>query len=143
MINADKGTNNVPTNQVFNEKFVKDFSHLEQLIHQAANSGTPATPTAVKIDLTGEPSHLPKALFLGDIPLVSKGELCTIVALPSSGKSNVCEGIVASYTRAKGFEPLDALNFVCPVRTCHKKNTLDRYGANQQRPTLERAKVKT
>ncbi len=121
MINADKGTNNVPQNQVFNEKFVKDFSHLEQLIHQAANSGTPATPTAVKIDLTGEPSHLPKALFLGDIPLVSKGELCTIVALPSSGKSNVCEGIVASYTRAKGFEPLDALNFVCPSEHATKK----------------------
>lgn len=82
---------------------------------------TVTTPTAVKIDLTGEPSHLPKALFLGDIPLVSKGELCTIVALPSSGKSNVCEGIVASYTRAKGFEPLDALNFVCPSEHATKK----------------------
>jgi len=46
---------------------------------------------------------------------VSKGELCTIVALPSSGKSNVCEGIVAAYARAKGFEPLDALNFVYPA----------------------------
>ena len=121
MINADKGTNNVPTNQVFNEKFVKDFSHLEQLIHQAANSGTPATTPAVKVDLTGEPSNLPKALFLGEIPLLSKGEIATIVALPSSGKSNVCEGIVASYTRAKGFEPLDALNFVCPAEHATKK----------------------
>lgn len=117
----DKGTNNVPQNQEFNENIVNKFSHLEQLIHQAANSGTPATPTAVKIDLTGEPSHLPKALFLGDIPLVSKGELCTIVALPSSGKSNVCEGIVASYTRAKGYEPLDALNFVYPAEHAKKK----------------------
>jgi hypothetical protein len=117
----DKGTNNVPTNQELNANLVKQFSHLEQLIHQAANSGTPATPTAVKIDLTGEPSHLPKALFLGEIPLLSKGELCTIVALPSSGKSNVCEGIVASYTRAKGFEPLDALSFVCPSEHATKK----------------------
>lgn len=117
----DKGTNNVPTNQELNANLVKQFSHLEQLIHQAANSGTPATPTAVKIDLTGEPSHLPKALFLGEIPLLSKGELCTIVALPSSGKSNVCEGIVASYTRAKGYEPLDALNFVCPSEHATKK----------------------
>lgn len=117
----DKGTNNVPTNQELNANLVKQFSHLEQLIHQAANSGTPATPTAVKIDLTGEPSHLPKALFLGDIPLLSKGEIATIVALPSSGKSNVCEGIVASYTRAKGFEPLDALNFVCPAEHATKK----------------------
>lgn len=82
---------------------------------------TVTTTPAVKVDLTGEPSHLPKALFLGDIPLVCKGELCTIVALPSSGKSNVCEGIVASYTRAKGFKPLDALNFVCPSEHATKK----------------------
>ena len=115
----DKGTNNVPQNQVFNENLVKQFSHLEQLIHQAANNGTPATPTAAKVDLTGEPSHLPKALFLGDIPLIAKGELATIVALPSSGKSNVCEGIVAAYARAKGFEPLDALNFVYPAENAH------------------------
>ena len=115
----DKGTNNVPQNQEFNENIVNKFSHLEQLIHQAANSGTPATPTAVKIDLTGEPSHLPKALFLSDTPLIAKGELLTIVALPSSGKSNVCEGIVAAYARAKGFEPLDALNFVYPAENAN------------------------
>ena len=99
---------------------------LEQMLRDAGATPTNGTHTAtvtpaVKIDLTGEPSHLPKALFLGDIPLVSKGELCTIVALPSSGKSNVCEGIVASYTRAKGYEPLDALNFVCPSEHAKKK----------------------
>ena len=82
---------------------------------------TVTTTPAVKVDLTGEPSHLPKALFLGDIPLIAKGEIATIVALPSSGKSNVCEGIVASYTRAKGFEPLDALNFVYPAEHATKK----------------------
>ena len=82
---------------------------------------TVTTTPAVKVDLTGEPSNLPKALFLGEIPLLSKGEIATIVALPSSGKSNVCEGIVASYTRAKGFEPLDALNFVCPAEHATKK----------------------
>jgi len=93
---------------------------LEQMLHDAGatpTNGTPAVTStaAIKVDLTGKPSHLPKALFLGDIPLLSKGELLTIVALPSSGKSNVCEGIVAAYTRAKGFEPLDALNFVYPA----------------------------
>ena len=97
---------------------------LEQMLRDAGATPTNGTHTAtvtpaVKIDLTGEPSHLPKALFLGDIPLVSKGELCTIVALPSSGKSNVCEGIVASYTRAKGYEPLDALNFVYPAENAN------------------------
>jgi hypothetical protein len=81
---------------------------------------TVTTTPAVKVDLTGEPSNLPKVLFLGEIPLLSKGEIATIVALPSSGKSNVCEGIVASYTRAKGFEPLDALNFVCPSEHAKK-----------------------
>ena len=121
MLLQHKGTHNVPQNQVFNENLVKQFSHLEQLIQEAATDGTPAVTPAVKVDLTGEPSHLPKALFLGDIPLVSKGELCTIVALPSSGKSNVCEGIVASYTRAKGYEPLDALNFVYPAEHAAKK----------------------
>ena len=69
---------------------------------------------AKKVDWAFRPSPISTALFLDDIPLICKGELCTIVALPSSGKTSVCEGIVAAYVRAKGFEPLDALNFTCP-----------------------------
>ena len=124
MINSHKGTIFVPKNK---ELVVPEITErLEQMLHDAGPTPTNGTHTAtvtpaVKIDLTGEPSHLPKALFLGDIPLLSKGELLTIVALPSSGKSNVCEGIVAAYTRAKGFEPLDALNFVCPAEHATKK----------------------
>jgi hypothetical protein len=70
--------------------------------------------TASKVDLALDPSPTSAALFLDDIPLICKGELCTIVALPGTGKTNVCEGIVASYVHAKGFDPLDALNFTCP-----------------------------
>jgi len=120
MINADKGTNNVPTNQVFNEKFVKDFSHLEQLIHQAATDGTPTALKAIKVDLSGEPSNLPEALLVDNKGLFNKGEIATIVAQPGTGKSNVCEAIIAAYARAKGFTPFDTLNFVYSIQSASK-----------------------
>lgn len=70
--------------------------------------------SAPKIDLRAMPSPIPKALFFGDTAIVAKGELATLVALPSSGKSNVCESLVAAYAAAKGYTPLDTLGFVVP-----------------------------
>lgn len=73
--------------------------------------------SAPKIDLRAMPSPIPKALFFGDTAIVAKGELATIVALPSGGKSNVCESLVAAYAAAKGYTPLDTLGFSVPKAT--------------------------
>lgn len=73
--------------------------------------------SAPKIDLRAMPSPIPKALFFGDTALVAKGELITLVALPSSGKSNICEALVAAYAAAKGYTPLDTLGFSVPKAT--------------------------
>lgn len=108
-----KGTNNVPQNQVL-AQISAPFG--QQILAQGkaneADTKLRAKLRAIKADSSAEPSLTSKALFLGEIPLISKGEIGVIVALPSSGKSNVLEGIVAAYARAKDFEPLDALSFV-------------------------------
>lgn len=70
--------------------------------------------SAPKIDLRAMPSPIAKALLFGDTAIVAKGELATIVALPSSGKSNICEALVAAYAAAKGYTPLDTLGFLVP-----------------------------
>jgi len=91
----------------------------------AAKGTIPATLTAVKVDLSGEPSNLPEALLVGDVGLFNKGEIATIVAQPGTGKSNVCEAIIASYAAAKGFNPLDTLNFIySPEHTSEGKKAL-------------------
>jgi hypothetical protein len=85
----------------------------------------PAKLTAIKVDLAGEPSNLPEALLVGDVGLFNKGEIATIVAQPGSGKSNVCEAIIAAYAAAKGYTPLDTLNFVySPEHTSEGKKAL-------------------
>ena len=91
----------------------------------AANGTIPTTLTAVKVDLSGEPSNLPEALLVGDVGLFNKGEIATIVAQPGTGKSNVCEAIIAAYAAAKGFTPLDTLNFIySPEHTSEGKKAL-------------------
>lgn len=66
----------------------------------------------IVIDLDGVPSKLPPALILDGVKVISKGEIATIVAQPGSGKTNVCEALVAAYLEAKDVSiGLDTLKF--------------------------------
>ena len=95
------------------------FAEIAEMLDEA----TKDPQTAKKIDVAQHPTLIPKALFLADIPLIAKGEIATIVALPSSGKSNMLEGIAASYFEAKGHETVDTLSFFYPEENTnsHKK----------------------
>ena len=105
-----KGTQNLGQNQLNSPNFRNELA----LLLAATNGQQQAQPTPKEVDLTQEPTNLPFTLFAGDTPLIAKGELCTIVAQPGSGKSNISEGITAAYLRSKGIVPLDTLGFVYP-----------------------------
>ena len=96
-----------------------NFAEIAEMLDEA----TKDPQTAKKIDVAQYPTLIPKALFLADIPLIAKGEIATIVALPSSGKSNMLEGIAAAFFEAKGHETVDTLGFFYPEENTntHKK----------------------
>lgn len=96
----------------------QDFSNIVAQIQKASN-GLPAV-TLQPIDLTKKPLNIPMSLLAGDVPLIAQGELATIVALPSSGKSNILEGIAASYIAANGVNVTDTLGFTYTNESVNK-----------------------
>lgn len=81
---------------IANRVKLKAKSINEEAKSSIANTNGHEKPLGFEIDLDTEVAHTSPFLLLNDQPLINRGEIFVILALPGSGKTQLCAGGIAS-----------------------------------------------